>query len=176
VNSGGTLLLGNTNQIIDSANLTLNGGTFSTGETVGFSETLGTLTLSGTSSIDLGTASHLLQFADSSALSGAWSGALTIYGWTGFPYTSGTAGQIFFGNNSSSLTSGQLSMISFDGFGSGAILLTTGELVPVAVPEPHAILAALLIAAAIAYRERRTLGRLGLPILQPTRKKPVAAS
>ncbi len=160
VNSGGTLLLGSSNQIVNSADLTLSGGTFSTGESVGFSETLGTLTLSGTSSINLGTASHLLQFADSSALSGSWSGALTIYGWNGIPYSSGTAGQIFFGNTSSSLTSGQLSMISFDGFGSGAILLTTGELVPVAVPGAPAVLSALLIAATIAYRERRTLKNL----------------
>ncbi len=157
VNSGGTLLLGNSNQIINTANLTLNSGILSTGTTVGYSETLGTLTLSGTSSIDLGTASHLLQFANSSALSGSWSGHLTINGWTGIPETSGTSGKIFFGNNVSGLTAGQLAMISFNGFGPGAMLLTTGELVPVAVPEAQSILAALLIAGAIGYRERRTL-------------------
>ncbi len=155
VNSGGTLLLGNANQINDSASLTLNGGTFSTGSAAGFSETLGTLTLSGSSSIDLGTTIHLLQFADSSALSGAWSGSLTIYGWTGLPSTSGTSGQIYFGGSSSALTSSQLSLISFDGFGSGAILLSSGELVPVAVPEAKTVLAALLLLAAAAWRDRK---------------------
>lgn len=157
VNSGGTLLLGNSNQIINSANLTLAGGTFSTGATVGYSETLGTLTLSGASTINLGTASHLLQFANSSALSGSWSGALTIYGWLGLPAMSGTAGQIFFGSNASALTAGQLAMISFNGFGNGAILLTSGELVPVPVPEAKAILAAFFVLGMVAYRERRLL-------------------
>lgn len=160
VNSGGTLLLGNSNQINDSAALTLAGGTFSTGDTVGFSETLGTLTLSGTSSIDLGTASHLLQFADSSALSGSWTGSLTIYGWTGLPYTSGTSGQIFFGSSNSTLTSSQLAMISFSGFGMGAVLLTNGELVPVAVPETESVVAACLLALGVGWRERRRLGML----------------
>ncbi len=160
VNSGGTLLLGNSNQINDSAVLTLAGGTFSTGDTVGFSETLGTLTLSGTSSIDLGTASHLLQFADSSALSGSWTGSLTIYGWTGLPYTSGTSGQIFFGSSNSTLTSSQLAMISFSGFGTGAVLLTNGELVPVAVPETESVVAACLLALGVGWRERRRLGML----------------
>lgn len=160
VNSGGTLLLGSSNQINDSAALTLAGGTFSTGDTVGFSETLGTLTLSGTSSIDLGTASHLLQFADSSALSGSWTGSLTIYGWTGLPYASGTSGQIFFGSSNSTLTSSQLAMISFSGFGTGAVLLTNGELVPVAVPETESVVAACLLALGVGWRERRRLGML----------------
>lgn len=159
VNSGGTLLLASNNQINNAANLTLNSGILSTGESVGYSETLGTLTLSGTSSIDLGTAAHLLQFANSSALSGSWSGTLTINGWTGIPETSGTSGQIFFGNNASGLTSGQLAMISFTGFGPGAMLLTSGELVPVAVPEPETILAALLIAGAVGCRHSIALRR-----------------
>ncbi len=156
VNSGGTLLLSSNNQINNAANLTLNSGILSTGETVGYSETLGTLTMSGSSSIDLGTAAHMLNFADSSALSGSWSGTLTIYGWTGLPATSGTSGQIYFGNNVSGLTSGQLSMISFDGFGPGAMLLSNGELVPVAVPEAEVVLAALLLLGAVAWRERKT--------------------
>ena len=156
VNSGGTLLLGSNNQINNAANLTLNNGILSTGETVGYSETLGTLTMSGSSSIDLGTAAHMLNFANSSALSGSWSGTLTIYGWTGLPATSGTSGQIFFGNNVSGLTSGQLSMVSFDGFGPGAMLLSSGELVPVAVPEAEVVLAALLLLGAVAWRERKS--------------------
>ncbi|MEI6032775.1 MAG: autotransporter-associated beta strand repeat-containing protein [Verrucomicrobiae bacterium] len=160
VNSGGTLLLGSSNQINNAANLTLAGGTFSTGETIGFSETLGTLTLSGTSSIDLGTAAHLLNFADSSGLSGSWSGSLTIYGWTGLPNTSGTSGEIFFGSSLGGLTSSQLAMISFNGFGGGAILLTSGELVPMAVPEAETVLAAGFLVLIVCFRERRFLGSL----------------
>ncbi len=157
VNSGGTLLLGSSNQINDAANLTLSSGTFSNGDTVGFSETLGTLTLSGTSSIDLGTAAHMLSFANSSGLSGFWSGTLTIYGWTGIPEIAGTAGQIYFGSTASGLTSTQLAMISFNGFGPGAMLLTNGELVPTAVPEAGPVIAATLLALIVLWRERRRL-------------------
>ncbi len=162
VNSGGTLLLGNNNQINDAANLTLNSGTLSTGDTVGFSETLGTLTLSGTSSIDLGTAVHLLQFANSSALSGVWSGSLTIYGWTGVPNTSGTSGQIYFGNNVTGLTNSQLSQISFNGFAGGAMLLTSGELVPMAVPETGTVVAAFLLVLLVLHREIRQFASVWL--------------
>ncbi len=154
VNTGGTLLLGAANQIANTTAMTLAGGTFSTGLTTGFSETLGALTLSGNSSINLGTTSHLLNFADSSALSGVWSGSLTIYGWAGTLGASGTAGQIFFGSTAAGLTSSQLGQISFSGFGNAAILLGTGELVPVIVPEASTVLAALLILGIFLYRER----------------------
>lgn len=154
VNSGGTLMLGAADQINDAASLTLAGSVgneavFSTGS--GFSETLGTLTLSGDSEISLGSAVHLLQFADSSSI--AWTGNLTIFGWVGMPLTSGTAGQIFFGNNASTLTSSQLASISFDGFGTGSILLTSGELVPVAIPEWPAISIAILLLALFLGRD-----------------------
>lgn len=153
VNSGGTLLLSQHNQIKNSTNLILNGGTFSTGDTTGFSEKLGTLTLSANSTINLGTGIHLLQFDDSSAL--AWSGTLTIYGWTGTIGTTGTQGKIFFGSNASGLTALQLAQISFNGFGPGAILLSSGELVPVAIPEAGPVFAAIALAALFAWRERK---------------------
>lgn len=154
VNSGGTLQLANANQIKNTTTMTLAGGTFSTGATVGFSEQLGALTLSGNSSIDLGTGVHLLQFANSSSI--AWTGTLTIYDWVGTT-SGGTQGRIFFGSNASGLTSSQLAKITFDGFGPGAILLSSGELVPVAIPEPETIAAALGIAALFGWRERRRI-------------------
>jgi autotransporter-associated beta strand protein len=159
VNSGGTLLLGSSNQINDAANLTLASGTLSTGSTTGFSETLGTLTLSGTSSISLGAAAHLLNFANSSGLSGIWSGTLTIYGWTGLPEITGTSGKIYFGSTTSGLTSTQLAMISFSGFGPGSMLLTSGELVPTAVPEAGTMVAAAMVGLIVLWRERRRLGK-----------------
>jgi len=150
VNAGGTLMLGGADQINDSANLTLNGGTFSSGN--GFSESLGTLTMTGNSTIDLGSAIHMLEFTNSSAT--AWSGALTIYGWQGLAGTSGTNGQIFVGSNLSGLTNAQLALISFDGFGPGAMLLTDGELVPVPVPEAPVVISALLLLLAVGFREK----------------------
>lgn len=163
VNSGGTLQLANANQIKNTTTLTLAGGTFSTGATVGFSEQLGALTLSGNSSIDLGTGIHLLQFANSSSI--AWTGTLTIYNWTGTT-TGGSQGRIFFGNNASGLTSSQLAKITFDGFGPGAILLSSGELVPIAIPEPETIAAALGIAALFGWRERRRILAMLRPVVR----------
>ena len=156
VNSCGTLLLSSSEQINNTAGLTLAGGTLAVSNIAG-TETFGTLTLSGTSTIDLGTAAYLLHFADSSSLSNIWTGSLTIYGWTGTPGASGTLGQISFGANSSGLTVSQLSMISFNGFGTGAILLTNGQLVPMVVPEASTILAALLLLAAVLHREVRPI-------------------
>lgn len=158
VNSGGTLLLGGANQINNNTNLTLNGGTFSTGATTGFAENLGTLTLSSNSIIDLGTGVHLLEFDNSSALT--WTGTLTIYGWVGSAGNAGTQGQIFFGNNQFGLNASQLAQISFDGFGAGAKLLGSGQLVPIAVPEAEAVLAAFLICGAVVWIERRRIGEI----------------
>lgn len=156
VNSGGTLLLSSSEQINNAANLTVNGGTIAISDVAGI-ETLGTLTLSGTSTIDLGTAVYLLKFANSSSLSSIWSGSLTIYGWSGIPNTSGTANQIYFGNNVTGLTNSQLSQISFNGFGPGAMLLTSGELVPMAVPEAGTVFAGILLVLLVLHREVRPL-------------------
>lgn len=154
VNSGGTVRLDNDNQIKNTTSLILNGGTFLTGETAGHSETLNTLTLSSTSTIDLGTGSHQLVFANSSAIS--WTGTLIISNWTGLGGSSGTQGQIFFGVGG--LTATQLANVQFDGYGPGAMLLPTGELVP--IPEAGQIAAVLAVAAAIFWRERARLRTL----------------
>jgi autotransporter-associated beta strand protein len=129
VSSSATLKLGATNATSSNA-LTLNGGTLATGATTGYSSTLGVLTLSSSSTIALGTGSHTLTFANSSSAS--WSGTLSITGWTGSSGFSGTAGKIFFGSSTGTLTSTQLSNISFSGYPAGAMLLSTGELVPLA--------------------------------------------
>ncbi len=127
--TGGILRLGAANVIADASNITLNGGTLSTGAAAGFSETVGTLNLNANSTIALGTGVHTLTFANSSAVS--WAGTtLTINGWTGTGGASGTAGRIFFGNTTGTLLPAQLSRITFAGYFGTPILLPSGELVP----------------------------------------------
>jgi autotransporter-associated beta strand protein len=130
--SSGTLQLGGSNKLPSTTNLTLvapGGATFNTG---GFSQTLGKLNVTGanaTGNVDLGNGSSILHFANSSLP--AWGSSLAIANWSG----SGAGGgidQIFFGNNSySGLSRAQLNSINFSGAATaGAILLSTGELVP----------------------------------------------
>jgi hypothetical protein len=54
-------------------------------------------------------------------------------------------------------------LVSFDGFGSGAMLLSNGQLAPmIPVPEPSVVVDALLMIAGIFWRERRRLAALRL--------------
>jgi autotransporter-associated beta strand protein len=129
----GTLQLGAPNVIDNSSNITLNGGTLHTGATTGFSETAGTLDLSASSTIALGLGNHTLTFSNSNVVNWTGSTILTINGWTGNPGESGTSGRIFVGNSADGLNELQLSQINFNGYGSGSMLLNTGELVPLEV-------------------------------------------
>lgn len=132
--SAGTLQLGAAGVINDNSNVVLNGGTFSTGSGAGFSETVGTLSVTANSTISLGTGSHTLTFANSSATTFTSGTLLTITGWTGTNNgnSSGTAGRIFFGNSAGTLTGLQLSRIRFNisSVLYGAMQLSTGEVVP----------------------------------------------
>jgi len=163
INSGGTLLLENTNQISDTTAMTLAGGMLSTG--AGFSETLGVLTLTANSSITLGAAIHNLRFGASNLALWTPGAQLTIYGWAGIGGSSGTAGKIFFGSLPTGLTSSQLTQVSFHGY-SGAQLLANGELVPMAVPESPVLFAAIFLAAWLAWSERRRLAHALVYALQ----------
>lgn len=157
VNSGASLVLGASNQIGNGIGLTLDGGTFLTGTgSAGYAETLGTLTLSSNSIIDLGSlaggaGTRDIIFASSTAVT--WTGSLTITNWQGVVDSSGTAGRLFFGVGG--LTSAQLAQVSFSGFGSGAKLLGSGELVP--IPEPRVYAAAVALLAVVGWRERRRI-------------------
>ncbi len=145
IQSGGTLLLAQSHQINNTSNLTLAGGTFNT---QGNSETLGTLTLNATSTIDLGNGNSILQFANSAAPPWNVSAQLLIQNWSGL-LTGGGTDQIYFGNNTSGLTPAKLSQIQFINPAGlapgtyGAQILPTGEIVP--VPEPTALLTASLV-------------------------------
>ena len=135
----GTIEITANERIANASNLVLNGGDFSTGASTGFTETVGTLNVSNTSTIHLGTGVHTLTFAASNGV--VWNGtSLTIFGWTGTNGVSGTAGKIFVGTSSTGLTTAQLAKISFNGFAGHAIQLSTGEIVPQTFGPTNAVL------------------------------------
>ena len=119
------------NRLPASTSLVLAGGILATG---GFNQTFGTLTLSGSSSLDLGSGASIVHFAASNLLS--WSGTLSIANWTGDRHRGGGADQILFGTSATSLTLSELGEILFAGFPIGAAILPTGEIVPAAAPLP----------------------------------------
>jgi autotransporter-associated beta strand protein len=159
VNTGGTLVLGASNQIGDSVGLILNGGSFLIGG-ANVTENLGTLTLSASSTIDFGnfgaTGFRQLIFDDSSAIN--WTGTLTITNWQGVANTSSDFTEIVFGVGG--LTSTQLGQIYFanQGLTGGGLLSGTGELVP--VPEPQVYAAALALIAFVGWRERKRIASI----------------
>ncbi len=167
VGSGASLVLGTSNQIGDSTGLILNGGTFLTGSsTTGYTEDLGTLTLSANSSIDLGsnTTTRNLLFDASNGITWTSGQKLIITNWQGTT-NGGTYGRIYFGSDSSGLTSSQLSQINFNIGGTlyGARILSTGEIVmgdPAPIPEPRVYLGAAVLVLFVIWRERRRLATL----------------
>jgi len=154
----GTLLLGASDRIGNNMDMTLGGGTFATG---GNNETLATLTLTATSTLDLGASdTSVLNFSSSNGI--GWSGTLRIEDWDGSTM-GGTGDQIYFGSNASGLDSGQVDSILFfnpGGLAPGiwtAKILGTGEIVPdMLVPEAETYLAGLALAlAGFAFEMRR---------------------
>ncbi len=129
--TAGTLTFGLANTLPGTGNVTLAGGTLKTGATAGFGQaaTARTLALTASSTIALGTGAHTLTFTASNGVSWTAATTLNITGWTGNAGTAGTGGRIFVGTTNGGLTAGQLSQITFAG-AAGAMLLTTGELVP----------------------------------------------
>lgn len=131
--TNGELRLNPTANATFASQVVLNGGKLST---TGIAATRtwtssNTLRLDASSTIDLGSNAHTLTFANSSGVTwGAFT--ITINGWTGTGGSSGTAGKIFFGNTTGTLTAGQLAKITFTGYPGTPILLGTGELVPAA--------------------------------------------
>ena len=154
VNSGGTLTLSGSSTVSDHINdtafVTLSGGTINTG---GLSEHgalnntpgIGALTLSSNPILDLGHGASVIAFRNSNRnlFTGInWTSTLKIYNWTGNPLNGGGSDQIYFGNDATGLSANQLQQIQFySGFGTGAyppgaIILSTGEIVPAPEPAP----------------------------------------
>ena len=159
VGANATLRLGANNQIGDSTGLVLSGGTFLTGGSTGYAEDLGTLTLSANSTIDLGsnTTTRNLVFDASNGITWTSGQKLIITSWQGTT-NAGTYGRIYFGTDSSALTSGQLAQINFNMSGTlyGARILSTGELVlgdVVPIPEPKVWVGAMALLASISWLE-----------------------
>lgn len=127
--NGGTVKLGASGVIADTAGLVLGGGTL---DLNGFNETLGSLTVSGGGTVSIG--SNSISFLDSS--SNPWTGLLSFSGTL-------SASSVRFGTGSASLTPAQQAAIRVNGL-SGFGLDSSGFLVS-AVPEPasFAVLAGL---------------------------------
>ncbi len=108
--TAGSLALGASNVLPDSAAVSIGNATL---DAATFTDTVGTLDVTGTSTINLG-ASPALAFANSSAID--WTGGtLNLTG----TFVSGAS--LRFGTNSSGLTPTQLTLISAPGFNSFAL-------------------------------------------------------
>ena len=144
--TNGTLALGAADRIADTSNLVMSGGTFSTG---GFSETLGTLTLTANSIIDLGAGTSALVFADSSGAT--WGSSITL---SFINFTDGVD-TIRIGTTAGGLTGGQLGQITING--QLASISSSGFLSTSSVPEPatSAAIAGMAILGFAALRRRR---------------------
>lgn len=145
--NGGTLALGASDRLADTSALVLDGGTFATG---GFSETLGSLTLSSSSILDFGTnvSGSALAFADSHSI--AWTGTLTLLN-----FDIGTD-SLRIGVVSTALTTDQLSKISLSGY--AASLDTSGFVTFSAIPEPStyvSLVGACALTAALCRKRVR---------------------
>ena len=132
--TSGTMETNNANRIANTSNIIMNGGTHSTGATTGYTDVVGTLQLLENSTIRLGGGSnaHTLTFAASNAVSWTSGKTLTITNWSGTPGVSGTsvAGSIIVGSANTHLTAAQLDQITFQGYAPGAVLKSSGELMP----------------------------------------------
>ena len=163
VNSGATLFLGASNQINNTAQMTLFGGTFARG---GFNEGsfnspgVGALSLNAIGShLDFGTGTvGILTFA--SFAPGAFT--LTIDNWTGAAATVGTGltDRLIFNSNQS----GNLGSFNFTGFGPGAVQfdLLNGYFEITPVPEAGTYISGLIAFAAILFHHRKQIRRLFL--------------
>ena len=163
VNSGGTLFLGASNQINNTATITLGGGTFAKGN---FSE--GSTSTAGVGALILSAAGSHLDFGTGTvgALTFAsfnpGANTLTIDNWTGTAATagSGATDRLIFASDQS----GNLGSFNFTGFGPGAVEFNLGggyyEVTP--VPEPGTYISGLIAFAAILFHHRKQIRRLFL--------------
>ncbi len=111
--TAGTLALGASNVLPNAVTSTMaiGPGTLSVG--AGFTDTVGTLKVTGAATITLGDASSKLAFADSSDPLITWTGSLNITG----PIVYGASGSIRFGTSAAALRPDQLALITVAGGG-----------------------------------------------------------
>jgi autotransporter-associated beta strand protein len=142
--NGGSVKLGASGVIADTAGLVLGGGTL---DLNGFNESLGSLTVSGGGTVSIG--SNSISFLDSS--SNPWTGLLS-FGGTLSPSS------VRFGTGSASLTPAQQAAIRVNGL-SGFGLDSSGFLVAVPEPSSFAALAGLAGLSLAALRRRSSATR-----------------
>ncbi|CAM3032299.1 beta strand repeat-containing protein [Rariglobus hedericola] len=143
--NAGTLALGASDRVADTSGLVLGGGTFATG---GFNETLNTLTLNASSTLDFGSGlGSSLVFSASNGI--AWNGTLTLLN-----FDIGTD-SLKFGTSVTALTIAQLNAISLTGF--TAALDSNGFVTFSAIPEPStcALLTGVFTLGLATLRRRR---------------------
>ena len=152
VNSGGTLLLSQSNQINNSATMGLAGGTIKFGSAVSEGSSglvgVGALTLTANSTLDFNSLAGTITF--SSFTPGAFTLAITNW-------TNGSSHLIFNQDESGALSSFTLN-------GGTAFQTSLGggfyEIGITAVPEPGTIAAGLALVGLVAWRERKRLASL----------------
>ncbi len=118
----GAVALGASNTLADTSTLVLNGGTFAVGGS--FSDTIGRLTLSSSSTIDYGSNTSSLVFTNATRTAGT----LTLDNWAGDPFGAG-ASQLTFTSGADYTAFGSAN-INFSGWGAGSTRLSSGEIVP----------------------------------------------
>ncbi len=157
IQSGGRLQAGTNDALATGTPVFLVGGTFALeGNTQGPS--LGGLSQTAESIVDfgpLGTA-QILSFSDLAAH--AAGNLLHISNWEGTPGIGGGTDE-FLITTTNSVTAAFLADVQFEGYAPGAILLSTGELVPVGVPEPATVVLVGLGAAVLLVRGRSVYRR-----------------
>jgi hypothetical protein len=151
--TGGTLLF-NTHMTNATTDFRLSGGTM---EVVDSKVSVGKLTMTADSTIDLrnGGSTGVLRFT--SATNSTGTAVLTIFGWTGTE--AGGTGDLIFFTNSSEVTSTFLSNVTFfGGIQGNAQILGTGELVPI-TPEPNTLLSGIFMLLTFLGRRGMSLFR-----------------
>jgi fibronectin-binding autotransporter adhesin len=164
ITNGGTLVLGVDDAMPSGSDLILGGGTFLV-DVVNYnadsSLSMGTLTLTEDSTIDLGgfgtSGDRNLVFADSSTVTWTTNAVLTITNWQGVANQTSAVTKLLFGTGG--LDSTQLAQIRFadQNIDGGQLLGGDGELAP--IPEAPVVWGAAALAAFIVWRERRRLTR-----------------
>jgi autotransporter-associated beta strand protein len=170
VNNGGSFLVTADDAIGSSTNVTLGSGNTTAGLIFSgnYNGTVGALTLSADSIIDLGTDSVRVIFA---SIAGLGNYNLAIWNWTGNAQYPGPAGggtdQLIF-TDASGFTNNLNKVSFYSGAGTSLIsssgFLTGSPSEIVAVPEPSAIIAAILLLFGLGFqffRTRQNLGKRG---------------